>query len=520
MALLEKIPRLHDRYFQSRPISDMAERGHAIHQIRLLPRLAGLLVRAALALVFTAGAIVWVDPGAAPAALAATGCALALPLLFHPLLRELDLRVRTHAGALGRFYLDSLLGLTAVRAHSAERPVCREHEGLLVEWARASRTLLRWVVVVECLQIVTGFTLAGWLLLEHGGRLSESGGTLLLAYWALQLPLLGQDIALLTRQYPMHRNRVLRLLEPLGAPEEHATPPAPRSSKSSEHSSNCRPPSPSPAQGVAVTFAAVAVRAAGQTILRNIQVHLDAGSHVAVLGASGAGKSSLVGLLLGWHRAAEGHILIDGEPLDGARLERLRDETVWVDPAVQLWNRSLIANLCYGMEDIGPRGMGEVLHEADLHPVLQRLPEGLQTTLGEGGGLLSSGEGQRVRLGRGWLRQPARLVLLDEPFRGLERTQRQALLQRARRLWQKATLLCITHDVVETRDFDRVLVLEAGQVVEDGSPDTLVALPRSRYQALLDAETAVRSGLWSSALWRRLWLEAGRLAAGPTKANK
>jgi ABC-type bacteriocin/lantibiotic exporter with double-glycine peptidase domain len=517
MALLEKIPRLHDRYFQSRPISDMAERGHAIHQIRLLPRLAGQLTRAALALVFTAGAIAWVDPGAAPVALTAAGCALALPLLFHPLLRELDLRVRTHAGALGRFYLDALLGLTAVRAHSAERPVRCEHEGLLVEWARAGRKLLRWVVVVEGLQTVTGFTLAGWLLLEHGGRLSEAGGTLLLAYWALHLPLLGEDIVLLARQYPMHRNRVLRLLEPLGALEEHLAQLEPRSAEGPELLCNGPSPPLPPAQGVAVTFAAVTVRAAGQTILQDIQVHVEAGSHVAIVGASGAGKSSLAGLLLGWHRAAEGQILIDGEPLDAARLERLRRETAWVDPAIQLWNRSLVANLCYGRPDRGPLGVGEVLREADLHPVLQRLPEGLQTALGESGGLLSGGEGQRVRLGRAFLQQPARLVVLDEPFRGLDRVQRRDLLQRARQLWQKATFLCITHDVSATRDFDRVLVLDGGRVVEDGSPDALAALPQSRYRAFLDAETAVRSGLWASAVWQRLWLEAGRLVAGPAK---
>jgi ATP-binding cassette subfamily B protein len=142
------------------------------------------------------------------------------------------------------------------------------------------------------------------------------------------------------------------------------------------------------------------------------------------------------------------------------------------------------------------------------------MPEGLQTRLGECGGFLSGGEGQRVRFGRALSRARPRLILLDEPFRGLDRERRRALLHRARRLWQGATLLCITHDVSETRDFDRVLVLEAGRVVEDGCPAALAEVPSSHYRALLDVEETVRVGLWSGALWRRLRLVGGKLHRG------
>jgi ATP-binding cassette subfamily B protein len=528
VAFLDKIPRLNDRYFQSRPTSDMAERSHAIYQIRLLPKLAGNSVRSALTLVITAGAIAWADPAVAPLAFLAAGSALLLPVLFNPLLRELDLRVRTHAGALSRFYLDGLLGLAAVRAHGAEAAVRREHESLLVEWARASRRLLRWVVVVEGLQLLAGFSLAGWLLLLHAGRLSDSGGALLLAYWALSLPVLGEEIALAARQYPTHRNVVLRLLEPLGAPEAEDKKAGRQGDKEigsdEQHftSSPRHPATPPPGHaknGVSVSFDAVTVRAAGHTILEDVDIHIEAGSQIAIVGASGAGKSSLVGLLLGWHRPAAGRVLIDGKPLDAGRLDFLRMETAWVDPAVQLWNRSLIENLLYGKHGEGLPSVGEALHEADLYQVVQRLPDGLQTALGEGGGLLSGGEGQRVRLGRALFRSPARLVILDEPFRGLDREKRRELLQRSRQFYQGATFLCITHDVGETRGFERVLVIESGRVVEDGSPTCLAQDPRSRYRALLDAEEAVRTGLWSSAVWRRLWLQSGQLLPDPKAAT-
>jgi len=102
-----------------------------------------------------------------------------------------------------------------------------------------------------------------------------------------------------------------------------------------------------------------------------------------------------------------------------------------------------------------------------------------------------------------------RLVLLDEPFRGLDHQQWQALLARARCLWKEATLLCITHNVSATQAFERVLV-EGGRVVEDGAPAALAAQPCSRYRALLDAEAMVPERLWSGSVWRRLCLAGGR----------
>src|SRR5262249_42336754 len=151
-----------------------------------------------------------------------------------------------------------------------------------------------------------------------------------------------------------------------------------------------------------------------------------------------------------------------------------------------------------GAESAGLERVGEIVHQADLDEVLQRLPEGLQTLLGEGGGRLSGGEGQRARFGRALARPHARLVILDEPFRGLERETRRKLLERARRIWRPATLLCVTHDVGETLDFPRVIVLDEGRVVEDGPPGALAADSGSRYRALLEAEEAVRTKLWSS----------------------
>jgi ABC-type bacteriocin/lantibiotic exporter with double-glycine peptidase domain len=511
-AFLEKLPRLNDRYFQSRLISDMAERSHSLQALRLLPGLGGQLLRSTFELAMTTAGIAWLDPISAPSAVLAAAVAVGLPLLAQPLLAEHDLRVRNHAGALGRFYLDALLGLVPVRAHGAERAVRREHEDLLVEWTRAGFRRQRAVVVVEGVQSLMAFGLAAWLLVGYFARGGEVSGVLLFAYWALNLPALGQEVTLLARQYPTLRNVTARLLEPLGAPEEIDV---------QAHDQVGAPPpvalSAEPSRAVAVRLEGVSVRAAGHTILQGIDLAIAAGSHVAIIGPSGAGKSSLLGLLLGWHRPASGRILIDGERLDGPRLERLRREIAWVDPAVQLWNRSFLENVRYGAPTDPSLPIGWAIEQADLRGVLERLPDGLQTPLGEGGALVSGGEGQRVRLGRAMARPGVRLVILDEPFRGLDRERRRELLARARSMWREATLLCVTHDVGETRAFDRAVMIEGGQIVEDGAPADLAKRPGSRYRALLDAEEVLRGELRSSGTWRRLWLAGGILVEDERK---
>jgi energy-coupling factor transporter ATP-binding protein EcfA2 len=164
--------------------------------------------------------------------------------------------------------------------------------------------------------------------------------------------------------------------------------------------------------------------------------------------------------------------------------------------------------LNYAAEQERFDNISEVLEAAELRAVLQKLPQGLQTLLGESGSLLSGGEGQRVRLARALMQTKVRLALLDEPFRGLDRSLRAKLLAQTRHWWRDATLLCVTHDIAETQSFKRVLVIEHGHIVEDGSPEILAASP-TRYRELLEAENLVRERLWAGAQWRHLRADHG-----------
>jgi ATP-binding cassette subfamily B protein len=503
-AFLRKLPLLGDRYFQSRPISDMAERAHLLHWLRLLPGQGGQLVRATCEMITTTAGVIWLYPSGAPLVLTLAGLMLVLPFCFQPALVERDLRMRGHAGGLARFYLDALLGLSAIRAHTAEPALRSEHGGRLREWARAARDATRLAVIIETAQGLLGFGLAAVLVFRYLMSASGSGWAILIVYWLFMLPSLGQEIAFLIQQYPQHRNVTLRLMEPLGAPESPA-----------EAEDGSLPQST--AAGAAVDLREVRVIAAGNEILAVDKLSLEAGEHVAIVGSSGAGKSSLVGLLLGWYRPDVGVVRVDGQELRGRWLDELRRQTLWVDPAVQLWNRSLLENLRFG-SDGEHRAVGDAVEAAQLDEVLARLPMGLQTPLGAGGALLSGGEGQRVRLGRAVCRGAARLVVFDEPFCGLERSRREALLKAARARWATATFLCITHDIGQTLEFPRVLVVDKGRVAEDGAPKQLAGQAGTRYARLLAAEVRARARL-DGPQWRHLRLDKGQIEERPAQGE-
>lgn len=497
-AFLTKVPRLGDRYLRSRLRSDMAERCHTGYNLRGWPILVSDFLGALTELAVTVAAIAWLYPNSGLLAALAATMAILLPVAAQPFLAERDLRLRNQTGALSRYYLDALHGHVAVRAHGAERTVRREHAGLLGQWLRAGIDLLRGGLGLSLIQWLTGYAFAAALIFSHLSRHGADAGVLLLTYWALKIPMLGDRIVLDLQRLPYFRSLGLRLLEPLGAPEEEiAADPGSEASAVPD------------TEAVALELRQVSVRAGGMTILEDIDLTIEAGSHVAVLGLSGAGKSSLVGTLLGWYRPAHGEALADGQPLGGEALDRLRSATVWVDPSVQLWNRPLIDNLRYGASS--PVPLGEVLADAQLEELLETLPQGIETSLGEGGGLVSGGEGQRVRFGRGLGRSQARLVILDEPFRGLDSGARRALLERARERWRDATLICVTHDLEVVADFDQAVVLEDGRIRESGAAVDLLRRPESRLGELQAAEEELRGAAWEPSLWRRLRISNGRL---------
>jgi ABC-type bacteriocin/lantibiotic exporter with double-glycine peptidase domain len=501
VALQEKLSRLDDQYFRSRLTADMAARVHSLHTLRILPEAIVQLIVAALSLLVTGMAIIWVDPRTTPIVAISLLVSISAPLLMQPTLMERDLRVRTHLAALSRFFFDSLRGLVPVRYHNAQSAIRGEHEMQSREWFRARLSLQRAVVSLESIQVAASLALAAWLITAHLTRSGDIGSILLLVYWTLQLPPLAQQIAQLSWQYPAYRNIAARVLELTSAPEPE------RGIAASVVTGSSQP-------GVRIEIRNATVRVTGLAVLHGIELQVEPGSQIAIVGRSGAGKSTLLGLLMGWHTPISGDVCVDGQPLNGETLSRLWATSAWMESGVHIWNRTLLANLWYGASGNRHTRVPAVVEGAGLRDLLARLPHGLQTYLGEGGGLVSGSEGQRIRLARAMFRPHARLAVLDEPFSGLERAERERLLITLRTLWRGRTMFYATHDIASTLSFDRVLVLDRGKIVEDDRPSVLQLRPDSEYSRLLKSSAA--SDVYAS--WRRLRFADGHVTTEAVRA--
>ena len=503
LAVLSIMPHLSHQYFQNTSAGEMIEQIHGARSAHQLLKNGAQIILLFCQLGLTVIGLGWIDGICMLLAILRMVASIAMDSA-NGLLEAEEERREKYLGFLSRFYLDAMQGLVAVRTHGAEQAMRSKYQNLLLKWARSKLKVHRgrfWIWVADT---VLSYTLITLIMLVYVARGGEPVNLLLLAYWSYNLDSYGAQLMYLLFLYSLHHGKTNRFIQLINAPKERDLLPATEFSQPPEQGKTKE----SQSKGIEVVMQGVSVQIAEQLVLTNIDLTIGAGSEVAIVGSSGAGKSTLVTLLLGWHYPLTGQILIDGEPLHYERLLQLRQETAWVDPSIQLWNRSLLQNLSYGGSETP---LDFVIEQADLLRILERLPDNLQTSLGGEGGLLSGGEGQRVRFGRAMQRKSARLVILDEPFRGLDREKRRILLSRARSFWKGSTLICVTHDVGETLGFERVLVVSEGKIVEDGAPSTLAKQATSRYRALLEAEEAVREKLWSSEEWRHLWLEDGKL---------
>jgi ABC-type bacteriocin/lantibiotic exporter with double-glycine peptidase domain len=493
LALHRKLPRLEDSYLRTRPVSDLANRAQSAHALREVPVLWLRSLRSSVALLSSTLGLIWLFPEGTTLLLLLIVIVIGGAWFGTRSLSELTLRLRAQGSALQQLALDALTAAVPVRVHGSQRALRIEHEHRLGEWSSSFRGSLQRSLVVHGLQLFVSNACVCAFIAAYAWLSKSTSPGLLVALWALRLPAAAVELAGSQVQLRNLRSIVVRLLAALAAPE-------------------IRLPAPAAASGaaVAIEFRQVQVRAGTSAILDTVELDVPAGAHIGIVGVSGAGKSALLGTLLGTVECSTGKIAIDGEELTASNLAALRAVTAWVDPSVRLWDESLFDNLVYASRD-DPRCLAAALPAADLHPVLECLPEGFQSRLGEAGGQLSGGQGQRVRIGRGWLQQDARLVLLDEPFRGLDRAQRRALLERMRGHFAHATLLCVSHDVSDTLDFERVLVLHAGRIAEDGAPRALAAEPDSHYARLLAAERTLESELWSAAQFSRAQIAGGSL---------
>ena len=222
-------------------------------------------------------------------------------------------------------------------------------------------------------------------------------------------------------------------------------------------------------------------------VLQGFSLDIDPGMQVALVGPSGAGKTTVVQLLLRFHEAAEGSLAFYGHPSTSLAKKAWRAQTAWVPQDVILFGHSIRENIAYGRPDASDADIQQAAKEANAWEFIQRFPDGMDTQIGERGVQLSGGQRQRIAIARAVLRDP-QILLLDEATSSLD-AESEGLVQEAlQRLMQGRTSLVIAHRLSTVRTADRIAFLDGGRVVEFGTHAELMALEDGKYRHFVDQQ--------------------------------
>ncbi len=222
-------------------------------------------------------------------------------------------------------------------------------------------------------------------------------------------------------------------------------------------------------------------------ILTAVNLKLVAGQTTALVGGSGAGKTTLVDLLLGLLKPATGRILVDDQPLQGEALSGWRQSIGYVPQEAFLFHDSIRNNLLWSRPQASEAELWAALELAAARGFVDGLERGLDTLVGERGVRLSGGERQRIALARALLRQPA-LLILDEATSALDSESESQVQTAIEGLKGQMTILVIAHRFSSVRFVDQIHLLEGGRILESGTPGELLAAGQGRFRTLFDAQ--------------------------------
>ncbi|KAM0437902.1 hypothetical protein ACHAPT_002267 [Fusarium lateritium] len=220
----------------------------------------------------------------------------------------------------------------------------------------------------------------------------------------------------------------------------------------------------------------------GVTVLENFTLRIPAGKVTALVGASGSGKSTIVGLIERWYNPVSGAVMLDGRPISKLNLQWLRKHVRLVQQEPVLFSGTVYDNIVNGLVgtpwDDEPRSdkmirVQEAAKIAFAHDFISALPDGYDTTIGERGGLLSGGQKQRVAIARSIISQP-RILLLDEATSALDPHAEDIVQKALDNVSKGRTTVTIAHKLATIRNADNIVVMEKGRIIEQGTHDSLL----------------------------------------------
>ncbi|KRW83370.1 ABC transporter ATP-binding protein [Marinobacter sp. P4B1] len=376
-----------------------------------------------------------------------------------PLYADVREKVGDFSSRLG----NNLGGIATIKSFTAEQREAKRLKDASEAYVDANRRAIRissaFIPVIR-MAILAGFlatfTVGGMMALE--GSLNVGAyGVLVFLTQRLLWPLTGlaEVIDLFERAMASTRRILDLLAEPVNVRDE--------AGKTLEQ----------PVRGK-VSFNQVSFRYAGSGAgIQDITLNVPAGNTLALVGATGSGKSTLIKLLLRFYDSSHGDIRIDGQPIREVSLKSLRDAIGLVSQDVYLFEGSIRDNLAYGKPDAAEEEIIEAARTAEAWSFIEALPEGLDTPVGERGIRLSGGQRQRLSLARALLKNPPILVL-DEATSAVDNETEAAIQRSLKRIGHNRTVIMIAHRLSTIVDADTIAVVENGRIVEEGDHNSLI----------------------------------------------
>ena len=219
-------------------------------------------------------------------------------------------------------------------------------------------------------------------------------------------------------------------------------------------------------------------------VLRNITLEVKSGEKIGLVGYSGAGKSTIVQLLMRYYKLTGGQILVDGKNINEYNLTELRKNIAIVPQEVMLFGGTIYENIAYGNPEASENEVIEASRKANAFNFIESFPEKFQTIVGERGVKLSGGQRQRVAIARAILKNPS-ILILDEATSALDSESEKLVQDALDTLMQNRTTIIIAHRLATIRNVDTIYVLKEGEVSEQGSHDELVLIENGIYANLV-----------------------------------
>jgi len=391
-------------------------------------------------------------------------------------------KVRSTAGKMNALLENDLSGMSTIQSFTAEEREMKRVEALSNEYRDANREAIRLSAAFTPLirmAILCGFTatllLGGWMALE-GTLAIGAYSVLVFMTQRLLWPLtrLGETFDLYQRAMASST----RVLDVLTSPTEV---------KQGVYEPELEDIATSNIVLNDVTFA----YPERDNVFSNLNLELKAGHTTGVVGSTGAGKTTLVRLLLRFAEPTSGEITWSGVPIPDWKLSHLRSSIAMVDQHITLFPTTIMENIRYGNPNCTDDEVKEAAATAEATGFIGELPDGWDTMVGEGGHRLSGGQRQRLAIARAVLKD-APLLVLDEATSAVDNETEAALQRSIGRISKDRTTVIIAHRLSTVRNAHRILVFENGKVIEDGSHNELVQL-KGTYARLWDVQTGISS---------------------------